>query len=67
MNLEEKRTEDQEDRMNRVEIEAAIRLERPEQADLGLGKGGNVKFFIDKASRMLYPPPFICDGPTLRG
>lgn len=53
--------------MNRVEIKAAIRRERPEQAGLGLEKGGNVKFFIDKASRMLYPPPFICDGPTLRG
>lgn len=53
--------------MNRVEIKAAIRRERPEQTGLGLGKGGNVKLFIDKASRMLYPPRFICDGPTLRG
>ena len=53
--------------MNRAEIEAAIRQEMPEQAGLGLGKGGNVKFFIDKAGRMLYPPRFICDGPTLRG
>jgi len=53
--------------MNRAEIEAAIRQEQPEQAGLGLEKGGNVKFFIDKAGRMLYPPRFICDGPTLRG
>lgn len=66
MNLEEEE-ENQEDRMNSTEIEAAIRQERPEQASLGLGKGGNVKFLIDKASRMLYPPRFICDGPTLRG
>jgi hypothetical protein len=53
--------------MNRVETKAAIRRERSEPAGLALGKGGNVKFFIDKASRMLYPPAFICDGPTLRG
>jgi hypothetical protein len=53
--------------MNSVKIEAAIRRERPEQSGFGLRKGGNVKFFIDKASRMLYPPAFICDGPTLRG
>jgi hypothetical protein len=53
--------------MNRVEIKAAIRRGRPEQASLGLGKAGNVKFFIDKASRMLYSPPFICNGPTLMG
>lgn len=53
--------------MNRVEIKAAIRREKPGQAGLGLGKGGNVKFFIDKASRMLYPPRSICEGPTLKG
>jgi hypothetical protein len=53
--------------MNRAEIEAAIRGEKPEQARLGPGTGGNVKIFIDKASRMLYAPRFICDGPTLRG
>jgi hypothetical protein len=53
--------------MNRVEIEAAIRRKRPEQAGLSLEKGGNVKFFIDNAGQMLYCPPFICDGPTLRG
>jgi hypothetical protein len=53
--------------MNRAEIEAAIRQEKPEQAGPSLKKGGNVKFFIDKANRMLYPLRFICDGPTLRG
>ena len=53
--------------MNRAEIKAAIRGEKPERAGIGLEKGGNVKFFIDKASRILYYPHFICDGPTLRG
>jgi len=53
--------------MNRVEIRAAIRRGRPEQAGPGPGNGGNVKFFIDKASGVLYPLRFICDGPTLRG
>jgi len=53
--------------MNRVEIEAAIRWKRPGQAGLGLEKGRNVKFFIDKTRGMLYPPAFICDGPTLWG
>jgi hypothetical protein len=53
--------------MNRVKIKTAIRRGRPELAGFGLGKAGNVKFFIDKAGRMLYPPAFICDGPTLWG
>ncbi|MCX6568818.1 MAG: hypothetical protein NT147_07195 [Candidatus Aminicenantes bacterium] len=53
--------------MNRIESKAAIRGEKPEQGGVGLGKYGNVKFFIDKADRILYSPPFIYDGPTLRG
>jgi hypothetical protein len=53
--------------MNRAEIEAVFRQEWPEKAGLGLDKGGNVKFFVDMAGRKLYPPRFICDGPTLRG
>jgi hypothetical protein len=53
--------------MNKAEIKAAIRGERPERAGIDLEKGGNVKFLIDKASRMLYPPRFICDGPSLKG
>ena len=53
--------------MNSVKIEASIRQEGPDQAGLGLEKGRTVKFFIDKAGWMLYSPPFICEGPTLRG
>jgi len=59
--------EDQEDRMNRAEIKAVIRHEKPDPAGFGLPKSGNVKFFIDKAFGILYPAHFICDGPTLRG
>ena len=53
--------------MNRAEIRASIRGEKPEWTGLGLGTGANVKFFIDKASWILYSPHFIYDGPTLRG
>lgn len=53
--------------MNRAEIKAAIRGERPERAGIGLEKGGNVKFLVDKAGRILYSPHFIFGGPTLRG
>ena len=53
--------------MNRVETKAVNRGEKPEAARLGLAKIGNVKFFIDKAHGILYPPHFICDGPTLWG
>jgi len=53
--------------MNRVEIKPAIRGEKPERAGIGLEKGGNVKFFIDKARRILYSRHFIFDGPTLWG
>lgn len=53
--------------MNKAEMKAVIRGEKPKPARLGLEKIGNVKFFIDKASGILYPPHFICDGPTLWG
>ncbi|MCJ7485772.1 MAG: hypothetical protein MUQ25_06340 [Candidatus Aminicenantes bacterium] len=53
--------------MNRVAIKAAIRVKEPERLGLGMNKGGNVKFFIDKADRILYAPRFIYDSPTLRG
>ena len=53
--------------MNRTAIRVAIRGERPEETGLGQEKIGNVKFFIDKAGRILYAPHFICSGPTLRG
>jgi hypothetical protein len=59
--------EDQEDRMNKAELRAPIRGNNPEETGLGLGIGGNVKFFVDKTDRILYPPHFICDGPTLWG
>ena len=53
--------------MNRGEIKAAIRGKMPDRAGICQVKGRNVKFFIDKASRILYSPHFIFDGPTLRG
>jgi len=53
--------------MNKAEFRAAIRGNNPEETGLGLGIGGNVKFFVDKTDRILYPPHFICDGPTLWG
>jgi hypothetical protein len=53
--------------MNRVEIRAAIRGKKPERPGLGMNKGGDVKFFIDKADWILYAPRFIYDGPALRG
>jgi hypothetical protein len=59
--------EDQEDRMNKREFRAAIRGKNPEETGLGLGIGGNVKFFVDKTDGILYPPHFIYDGPTLWG
>jgi hypothetical protein len=59
--------EDQEDMMNRAETKAFYRGEKPEPGRSGLNKIGNVKFFIDKAGRILYPPHFIYDGPTLWG
>ncbi len=53
--------------MNKAETKAVNRGENPEPTLLGLEKIGNVKFFIDKASGILYSPHFICDGPTLWG
>ena len=53
--------------MSKGETQTAIRGEMPERTRLGFKKGGNVKFFIDKAARILYSPPFVYDGPTLRG
>jgi hypothetical protein len=53
--------------MNRVVRKAVSRGGKPEPEGLGLSKYGNVKFFIDKAGRILYSPHFIYDGPTLRG
>ncbi len=53
--------------MSKGETQAAIRGEMPERTSLGLKKDGNVKFFIDKAARILYSPRFVYGGPTLRG
>jgi hypothetical protein len=60
-------TVDQEDKMNRGEIKAAIRGKMPDRASISQVKGRNVKFLIDKANRILYSPHFIFDGPALRG
>jgi hypothetical protein len=60
-------TEDLEESMNLAEIEAVFRQEWPASPVPGGKCSRYVKFFIDKAERKLYPPRFICDGPTLRG
>jgi hypothetical protein len=62
-----KGNEDQVDKMNRAGMIGLIRGEKLRPARLALVKPGNVKYFVDKTDGILYPPHFICDGPTLWG